>query len=122
MGEEEKYSVEQIEERFMTKQFAGLQMERPMDSMKVVGLSSPFEDEFAIANLSGLSPYMGAIFPRQYHYYERGAIGLEKTITFFFKKVLYRQQDKRLILKSPSHTARVRVLRELFPGAKFIHI
>lgn len=31
-------------------------------------------------------------------------------------------QDKRLILKSPSHTARVRILRELFPGAKFIHI
>jgi hypothetical protein len=31
-------------------------------------------------------------------------------------------QDKRLILKSPSHTARVRLLLELFPGARFIHI
>ena len=54
----------------MAKRFATTKMERPMDSMKV-GLTSPFEDEFAIANLSGLSPYMGAIFPRQYHHYER---------------------------------------------------
>ena len=75
---------------------------------------------------------MGAIFPRQYHFYERylsfkdctaeELSAWKNTITFFFKKVLFRHQDKRLILKSPSHTARVRILRELFPGTKFIHI
>jgi hypothetical protein len=29
---------------------------------------------------------------------------------------------RRVVLKSPTHTARVRVLRELFPGARFVHI
>jgi hypothetical protein len=29
---------------------------------------------------------------------------------------------QRLILKSPAHTARMKLLHELFPGAKFIHI
>jgi len=36
----------------MTKRFSEMKMERPMDRMRV-GISSPFEDEFAIANLSG---------------------------------------------------------------------
>ena len=43
----------------------------PTPTREQVGITSPFEDEFAIANLCGLSPYMGAIFPRQYHNYER---------------------------------------------------
>ncbi|GAB5037408.1 sulfotransferase family protein [Nannochloropsis oceanica] len=95
-------------EKFMEGKFSALKMERPMDSMKV-GLASPFEDEFAVANLSGVSPYMGAIFPRQYHYYERYLAlkdvtqeelsAWKKSITFFFKKILFRRQDKRLILK-----------------------
>ena len=29
---------------------------------------------------------------------------------------------QRLILKSPAHTARVKILHELFPEAKFVHI
>jgi hypothetical protein len=39
-------------QNFMAKRFADMKMERPMDKMQV-GISSPFEDEFAIANLSG---------------------------------------------------------------------
>jgi omega-hydroxy-beta-dihydromenaquinone-9 sulfotransferase len=67
-----------------------------------VGLDSAFEDEFALANLSGLSPYMGAIFPRQYHYYERYLTfkdataeevdAWKRTVLYFFKKVLFRHQ------------------------------
>lgn len=118
-------------EEYLQRKFPSFKITRPMDKM-TVGLTSAFEDEFALANLSGLSPYMGAIYPRQYHYYERYLTFREcskeevdtwkKTVLFFFKKVLLRNQDKRLISKSPSHTARVKLLRELFPGARFVHI
>lgn len=118
-------------EDYMSKKFSALKITRPMDKMKV-GLDSAFEDEFALANLSGLSPYLGAIFPRQYAYYERyltfrdcdadEIASWKRTVLLFFKKVLLRHPDQRLILKSPSHTARVKLLRELFPKAKFIHI
>src|SRR5438552_14789562 len=39
----------------------------------------------------------------------------------FLKQVTYKA-GKRLVLKSPPHTARIKVLREMFPGALFIHI
>jgi len=39
----------------------------------------------------------------------------------FLKKLQWRD-NRPLVLKSPPHTARVRLLLELFPDAKFIHI
>jgi hypothetical protein len=50
------------------------------------------------------------------------AQALAHTLTHTHAQVLFLQQDKRLVLKSPPHTARVRLLREIFPGAKFVHI
>jgi len=41
---------------------------------------------------------------------------------WFYKKVLFKNQDKRLLLKSPTHTARIKIIKEVFPNAKFIHI
>ncbi len=32
------------------------------------------------------------------------------------------RNPKRLVLKSPPHTARIAVLRQMFPGALFLHI
>lgn len=40
----------------------------------------------------------------------------------FTGQVASRQPDKTLLLKSPPHGWRVALLRELFPGARFIHI
>jgi hypothetical protein len=40
----------------------------------------------------------------------------------WFVRALTFHKHKRLILKSPPHTGRIRVLSELFPGASFIHI
>ena len=42
--------------------------------------------------------------------------------TTFVGKLMLVSGGRRLVLKSPSHTARVRHLLRLFPGAKFIHI
>ena len=40
----------------------------------------------------------------------------------FLKKVQYSQPGKRLLLKNPANTARLRILRRLFPGAKYIFL
>jgi hypothetical protein len=102
-----------------------------MDSMSV-SLDSAFEDEFALSNLTGLSPYLGAIFPRQHQYYQRyltfqDCSEAEKEqwkagVLHFFKKVLLPHPHKRLLLKSPAHTARLPLLLSLFPHARFVHI
>jgi len=103
-------------------------------------LNTPFEDEIAITNICGLSPYMGHIFPKRRDYYERfltfkqcsdEEIDLwKKSFVWFLKRILFRYQEnnimknheKRLLLKSPSHTGRIKLLLELFPNAKFIHV
>ena len=41
---------------------------------------------------------------------------------YFLKKVAYYHKGKRLVLKNPANTARIKLLFEMFPEAKFIHI
>jgi hypothetical protein len=40
----------------------------------------------------------------------------------FMKTVTYANNGKKLLIKNPANTARINVLHELFPDAKFIHI
>jgi hypothetical protein len=40
----------------------------------------------------------------------------------WFLKCLTLENPKRMVLKSPPHTARIRVLLDLFPDARFVHI
>jgi hypothetical protein len=40
----------------------------------------------------------------------------------FLRQLTWRAGGKPLVLKSPPHTARVRLLLELFPDARFVHI
>jgi hypothetical protein len=40
----------------------------------------------------------------------------------FLRLLTYRRQGKPLILKSPTHTARVAMLARIFPKARFVHI
>ena len=39
----------------------------------------------------------------------------------FLKRITYRS-NRRIVLKSPPHTARIRTLLEMFPDARFVHI
>jgi len=42
---------------------------------------------------------------------------------YFIRKVqLFRGTEKRLLLKSPVHTARIKLLLKLFPDAQFVYI
>ena len=103
---------------------------RPMDNMGF-GWDRPQEDEFALALLGAPSPYYDFAFPHRPPLFP-GSLDLsgltasqlrmwKSTFVRFLKGVTYRD-PRPLVLKSPPHTARLPVLLELFPDAKFVHI
>ncbi|MBY0457957.1 MAG: sulfotransferase [Gemmataceae bacterium] len=103
---------------------------RPMDNMPF-GWERPQEDEFALALLGLPSTYTDFAFPDR-PTRDTGALDLsglsparlarwKRVFVRFLKEVTVRT-GKRLVLKSPPHTARVPVLLELFPDARFVHI
>ena len=91
----------------------------------------PSEDEIALGTMTSLSPYLAYYFPRDAACYDRyltfdGVSASDvtqwgKALTTFAKKLTLRH-GRRLILKSPPHTARIRLLLDLFPDARFVHI
>lgn len=104
---------------------------RLIDNMPL-GIDLPQEDEFALAILTRCSPYMGHSFPQRWSHYMRYLdfrdVGDEEIkhwkqcfLRYARRLTLYRG-GRRLILKSPPHTARIRLLLELFPDARFVHI
>jgi hypothetical protein len=118
-------------DEIIKKRLVGAETEkRPMDNMEV-GYDSPGEDEFALAVLSLSSPVLGWMFPRRAEFYDRYLTFREasevevdawRQAFLFFLKKLSCCHEKRLVLKSPQHTARIRLLLEMFPDAHFIHI
>lgn len=104
---------------------------RHMDNVPLDTVSSQ-EEEFAIANMSTLSNYHFCLFPRNHDRYQKYAyfenmsdIELaewKQKYVYILKKVTYQQKGKRLLLKSPTNTSRIKQLLELFPNAKFVHI
>jgi hypothetical protein len=97
----------------------------------VRGLQSPGEDEMAACIQSGRSPYLGFVFPRNQQHYDRyltfrsaekWEIGQWQSGLLTFLRKLSWKYDKPLVLKSPAHTCRIRILLDLFPDARFIHI
>jgi omega-hydroxy-beta-dihydromenaquinone-9 sulfotransferase len=107
-----------------------LPRKRPQDDIDL-GFQRPNEDEVALCILTGLSPYLAWAFPRQADYYGRyltfesvpeDELGRWKAAMVGFLKKLTWEHGKPLVLKSPPHTARVRLLLELFPDARFVHI
>lgn len=92
---------------------------------------APSEEEFALAQMTSYSPYMGWAFPEHADYYGRylnfrGVPAHEvaewKAAFLIFLKKLTIRHGKPMILKSPPHTARIRLLLDIFPNARFIHI
>jgi hypothetical protein len=103
---------------------------RPMDDVRA-GWDRPQEDEFALANLGVPSPYLVWAFPNH------GAVADEyldllslpesersawkRTWREFVQRIAL-AHNGRIVLKSPTHTARIRTILEVFPGARFVHI
>ena len=123
---------------------------RPMDNM-ALAWDTPQEDELATNQMSsGTSPYAPLLFPRKekefrpFYRFLLAASGdggdgddgdgepahpedferWRRAFVLFLKKTQYAAggAHKRLLLKSPVHTARVRLIRRLFPKATFVFI
>lgn len=103
---------------------------RPIDNMAVTW-DSPQEDEFALCNLGARSPYLTMAFPNRppqdQEYLTLDDIApaqlqrWKNSLLWFLKCITFRE-PKRIVLKSPPHTARIKALLELFPKARFVHI
>lgn len=111
--------------------WAILPKRRPMDDM-AVRVNSPQEDDFALCAYGAPTPYRRVAFPNR-----KGRdhlqlnlslaepnqrVELQKTLEHFIKSLTIRYGSKRLVLKSPPHTGRVKQLAQWFPQAKFVHL
>jgi omega-hydroxy-beta-dihydromenaquinone-9 sulfotransferase len=103
---------------------------RPMDNM-AAGWEHPQEDEFALCMLGQPSPYLTIAFPNRppqcSEYLDLEglsprALASWKNAFLGFLKHLNYKDPRRLVLKSPPHSCRIKVLLQLFPDARFIHI
>jgi omega-hydroxy-beta-dihydromenaquinone-9 sulfotransferase len=103
---------------------------RPMDDMQT-GWERPQEDEFALVNLGLPSPYLAWAFPNHGpmadDYLDLQTLSETQREEWkrkwfqFVQKVALRNPG-RIVLKSPTHTARVKTILEVFPDARFVHI
>jgi hypothetical protein len=93
----------------------------------------PYEEEYAVANLCPYSFYHAWYFPKNIDYsfdkyvlfkdVDRKIIdSWKETYTYFLKKISYKYNGKPIMLKSLVNTAKIKILLEMFPDAKFIHI
>lgn len=103
---------------------------RMMDNMEL-GLDLPQEEEFSLSCVSTASHHCNhfpntvlesfekfVLFNTDQPNKERWKDAYQKVIL----KAAYLAKGKRLVLKNPYNTARIKVLLEMYPNAKFIHI
>lgn len=110
---------------------ASIPSTRPMDNA-AMGPDLPQEEEYAIANISPYGYYNGWCFPKNIYRYSsyvpihHHSLEIIKewkeTYQYFIKKLTLYRNGKQLLLKNPAHTARLNILKEMYPNAKFIHI
>ena len=120
-----------ISERFVRRWlWFMLPSRRPMDNMRM-SFDRPQEDEAALCNLGVPSPFLTVAFPNRPLQYPR-YVDLEdlapaelqrweRSLRRFLQRILFKRPG-RLVLKSPRHTSRLKVLSRMFPKAQFIHI
>ena len=99
---------------------------------KAPGRDIPREDELAVAVSCLRSPAIALNFPRTGERYLRyltfdgvpaGEVEeWKRTLLWFLKKLTFRYRGRPLVLASPPHAARIRLLLELLPEARFVNI
>lgn len=105
---------------------------RPTDSMEL-SIDQPQEEEFAIANMTHASFYHFWLFPskmaqlRERYLLFDSATEAERqsfcnAVVQSMQIALHCQQKGRFLSKNPPHTARIKMLKKLFPDAKFIYL
>ncbi len=104
---------------------------RPMDSM-AMGWDRPQEDELALCAMGMDSIYTSWAFPEDRN---QGAWCLEaesendgfdasrwQSVMVRLARQMTYNDGRRLVLKSPTHTARIDQLLEIFPDARFVYL
>eukprot|EP00043_Microstomoeca_roanoka_P009814 m.93491 g.93491 ORF g.93491 m.93491 type:complete len:398 (+) comp14701_c0_seq1:119-1312(+) len=105
---------------------------RPMDAMSM-SPTSPHEDEYAYCVVTPfLSPMTSRVFAHKFHettkYFRLENVEPQEKERFvevmldFLGTMAGEAGGRRLVMKSPSHTAKVKLLLQLFPDAQFIYI
>lgn len=100
--------------------------QRPQDAVQM-SWQTPQEEEFALSAMGLPSVYHNLAFPNEGFRSFREYLDLEdekweEAFTLFLKRLTLECKGRRLVLKSPPHTARIATLRRLFPDARFVHI
>lgn len=107
-----------------------LPSKRPMDNMPV-SFQHPQEDEMALLAMGLPSPLARIAFPNEPAPYleylnmegiSEGDLEKWKKGLDSFVRALTLKYQKPIVLKSPTHTGRIGVLSQMFPGARFVHI
>lgn len=104
---------------------------RAMDNMPR-GLTVPEEEEFSLTATTTMGSYHSLWFPHNESYFEKYNLfenisnvelkNWKKAYYHLLQKIVLYTGKNRLVLKNPPNTARIKVLLELFPKAKFVNI
>jgi len=104
---------------------------RPMDNVPM-GADLPQEEEYATGAFTPYAYYNGWCFPGNMKLYNKyicmdgvpqtAVREWKHTYDYLLKKLTFFWGGKRLVLKNPSNTGRIKLLLEMFPDAQFVHI
>ncbi len=105
---------------------------RPTDSLEL-SVDQPQEEEFALSNMTHAATYHFWLFPEQAELYrdrylldkgctEQDRQLLQSAIIKNIHLALHHQNKCRYLSKNPPHTARVAMIAQMFPDAKFIYL
>lgn len=109
-----------------------LPKQRYIDSIPVTP-TSPQEDEIGLANMTTLSFYHALYFPKHFGRFFREGLYFDgvaphevgewrRLLRYYYLKLSIEQPGRRLLIKNPVYTARIALLKSMWPEAKFIHI
>jgi hypothetical protein len=108
-----------------------LPQKRPQDDVPV-GFERPQEEEFGMMMLGEGTPYLTHAWPRfgpadsDYLDFKGLSAAARKkwadAYLWFYKRLALKHGGKPLVMKSPANAARLKLLTELFPDARFIYI
>lgn len=109
-----------------------LPKERLIDRIPVTP-RAPQEDEIAIANMQTVSFYHALYFPKAFQrHFDRGlffeGVSAEerelwkRRFQYFVDRLYIGVGRRRVVIKNPAHTSRPRILREVYPDAKFVFL
>jgi omega-hydroxy-beta-dihydromenaquinone-9 sulfotransferase len=104
---------------------------RPMDDVEM-NADFPQEDQYAVGAFSKYSYYHGWCFPKNMELYNKYVLmdnvtqkdiaNWKEVYLYLLKKITLHNNGKRLLLKNQDNTAKIKLLLDIFPNAKFVLI